>query len=78
MALKKEVLDALIKDYKNPEYLLGESGLLQQLTKALFERARDAELTNELGYEKNNKVSVKRNSNRRNGTSRKIVKSKHG
>ncbi len=78
MAIKKEILDELIKDYKNPEDLLGESGLLQQLTKALLERAMDAELTDELGYEKNDKTSVKRTANRRNGTSRKTVKSKHG
>jgi len=45
--INKEVLDALIKDYKNPEDLLGENGLLKQLTKALLERAMEAELTHE-------------------------------
>ena len=52
MAIKKEILDELIKDYKKPEDLLGESGLLQELTKALLERAMESELTHELGYEK--------------------------
>lgn len=39
MSMKKEILDELIKDYKNPEDLLGENGLLKQLTKQLLERA---------------------------------------
>lgn len=39
MPISKEILDELIKDYKNPEDLLGEQGLLKQLTKALLERA---------------------------------------
>lgn len=38
MEIRKEILDELIKDYKNPEDLLGEEGLLKQLTKALLER----------------------------------------
>jgi putative transposase len=68
----------LIKDYKNPEDLLGENGLLKQLTKALPERAMQAELTNELGYEKNDHQAAKESSNRRNGTTPKTVRSKHG
>jgi putative transposase len=78
MTIRKEILDELIRDYKNPEDLLGENGLLKQLTKALLERAMNAELTHELGFEKNDKSSLKENGNRRNGTSAKTVKSKHG
>ena len=78
MEIRKEILDELIKDYKNPEDLIGENGLLKQLTKALLERAMAAELTQELGFEKNDKSSLKENGNRRNGTSPKTVKSKHG
>ena len=78
MTIRKEVLDELIKDYKNPEDLLGENGLLKKLTKALLERAMNAELTHELGFEKNDKSALKENGNRRNGTSQKTVKSKHG
>ena len=78
MTIRKEILDELIRDYKNPEDLLGENGLLKQLTKALLERAMNAELTHELGFEKNDKAAVKENGNRRNGTSAKTVKSKHG
>jgi len=38
----------------------------------------NAELTHELGFERNDKSSLKENGNRRNGTSAKTVKSKHG
>lgn len=78
MEIRKEILDELIKDYQNPEDLLGEEGILKQLTKALLERAMQAELTHELGYEKNDKSFLKENANRRNGTSAKTVRSKHG
>lgn len=78
MPISKEILDELIKDYKNPEDLLGEQGLLKQLTKALLERAMEAELTHELGFEKHDRQSVKDTPNRRNGSSSKTVKSKHG
>ena len=78
MTIRKEILDELIRDYKNPEDLLGENGLLKQLTKALLERAMSAELTHELGFERHDKSPVKENGNRRNGTSAKTVKSKHG
>jgi putative transposase len=78
MTIRKELLDELIKDYKNPEDLIGENGILKQLTKALLERAMEAELTHELGFEKHDRSSSKESDNRRNGTSRKTVKSKHG
>jgi putative transposase len=78
MEISKEILDELIKDYKNPEDLIGENGLFKQLTKALLERTMAAELTHELGFEKHDKSSLKESSNRRNGTSTKTVKSKHG
>jgi putative transposase len=77
MEIRKEILDELIKDYKNPEDLIGEKGILKQLTKALLERAMNAELTHELGYEKNAR-SEGSTSNRRNGHSSKRVRSKHG
>ena len=78
MEIRKEVLDELIRDYQNPEDLLGDNGLLKQLTKALLERAMAAELTHELGFAKNDKTGIKETANRRNGTSRKTVRSKHG
>jgi transposase-like protein len=52
MAIPKEILDELLKDYQKPEDLLGQNGLLQQLSKALIERVLDTEMTHHLGYEK--------------------------
>ena len=77
MEIRPEILDELIKGYKNPEDLIGEEGLLKQLTKALLERAMSAELTHELGYEKHDKAA-KETRNRRNGSTPKVVASKHG
>ena len=47
MAIEKELLDRLFADYnyKKPEDLIGENGLLKQLTKALLERALQAEMS---------------------------------
>jgi putative transposase len=78
MTIRKELLDGLIKDYNNPGDLIGENGILKQLTKALLERAMEAEMTHELGFEKHDKSAFKESGNRRNGTSRKTVKSRHG
>ena len=46
------LLDQLLKDYKKPEDILGEDGLLKRFSKAVLERALGAELTEHLGYEK--------------------------
>jgi putative transposase len=77
MEIKKEVLDELIRDYKKPEDLIGEAGLLKQLTKALLERAMSAELTQHLGYEKHDPAGYN-SGNSRNGTSPKTVKGEFG
>src|SRR5438309_5274510 len=77
MEIKKKLLDELIKDYKKPEDLIGETGLLRQLTKALIERAMNAELTHHLGYEKHDPAGYK-SGNSRNGTSGKKVKGEFG
>ena len=42
MAIRKELLEELLKDYKGPEDLTGENGILKQLTKALVEQAMGA------------------------------------
>jgi len=39
MAITEDLPDTLVKDYKNPEDLIGETGLLKQITKQLLERA---------------------------------------
>jgi transposase-like protein len=40
----------LLKDYTNPQDILGEHGLLKQLTQRLVERVLEAELPAHLGY----------------------------
>lgn len=45
MPITPDVLDQLLKDCTTSDDLLGEDGLLQQLTKALVERALQGELT---------------------------------
>ncbi len=37
--IRAELLDVQLRDYKKPDDLLGQDGLLRQLTKALVERA---------------------------------------
>jgi putative transposase len=66
-----KILDELIKG-KTPEEILGQNGVLKQLTKRLVERALEAEMTSHLGYEKH--APEGRNSgNSRNGKSPKTV-----
>ncbi len=43
-AAMHELVDQLLADYQKPEDLLGEHGLLKQLTKAVVERALQAEM----------------------------------
>jgi len=51
-ALPNDLIDSLISNYKKPEDLISENWLLKQLTKALVERALQAEMTEHLGYNK--------------------------
>ena len=71
------LLDQLLKNYKKPEDILGEQGLLKRLSKAVLERALGAELTEHLGYEKHDPAGYGRG-NTRNGTSEKTLKGKSG
>jgi putative transposase len=77
MELDKELMDKLLAGYKGPEDLIGEQGLLKQLTKAVVERALNAELTHHLGYEKH-EPEGRLSGNSRNGTSRKKLKGDFG
>lgn len=43
-SIPTELLDSLLSGYQTPEDLIGENGLLKQLTKALVGRALEAEL----------------------------------
>ena len=49
-AKQEALLDELLKDYTDPQDILGEHGLLKQLTKRVVERVLEAELTAHLGY----------------------------
>jgi putative transposase len=72
MAIKDELLDELLKEYKNPEDLIGKNGILKQLTKRLVEKAMESELTHHLGYAKNSSTG-KNTGNSRNGKSPKNI-----
>ena len=71
------LLDQLLKDYKKPEDILGERGLLKRFSKAVLERALSAELTEHLGYEKHDPAGYG-SGNTRNGTTEKTLKGKNG
>ena len=73
MTIKAEVLDEILKGYKNPEDF---KGIWNELQKALLERMLQGEMTNHLGYEKNEKG--KNTENSRNGKSRKSIISEFG
>lgn len=75
--INEELIDNLLKDYKKPEDLLGENGLLKQLTKQLLERAMAAELTEHVGYEKHDQAGHN-SGNSRNGSSAKTIKGSFG
>ena len=73
----EELLSGLLADYKKPEDLIGENGLLKQLTKLLVERALDAELTEHLGHDRHESVANP-TGNTRNGKSKKTLKGEFG
>jgi putative transposase len=75
--IKAELIDELLKGYQKPEDLIGENGLLKQLTKAVLERALNTELTHHLGYEKHDPAGH-HSGNSRNGTSAKTIKGNFG
>lgn len=77
MPITPELLDELLKDYKTPEDMFGDDGLLQQLTKAVVERALQGEMTHHLGYEKHDPAG-QNSGNSRNGKSSKTIKGKRG
>jgi putative transposase len=77
MSVDKELVDRLLSDYKKPEDIIGENGLLKQLTKAIVERALSAELSTHLGYEKH-AAAGRGSGNSRNGASSKRLKGDFG
>lgn len=75
--LPQELIDQLLANYKKPEDLIGEDGILKQLTKALVERALAAEMVHHLGHGKHEPVE-NATGNTRNGTSKKTLKGEFG
>jgi putative transposase len=77
MTIDNELIDNLLKDYKKPADLIGENGLLKQLTKRLLERAMATEMTEHVGYEKHDPAG-NNSGNSRNGKSAKTLKGSFG
>ena len=75
--INTDLINQLLKDYNSPEDVLGDNGLLKQLTKAVLERAMQAELTHHLGYEKHDPKG-QNSGNSRNGKSKKTLKGEFG
>jgi len=77
MAIDLKLIDTLLADYKKPEDIIGEQGLLKQLTKALLERAMGVEITDHLGYAKHDQAG-NNSGNSRNGKTTKVLKGDFG
>jgi transposase-like protein len=77
MSTTDQLIDQLLANYQSPEDLLGEHGILKQLTKKLAERALEAEMEQHLGYAKHD-AKGKNTGNSRNGKTPKSVRSIHG
>lgn len=72
-----KLADALLANYQKPEDLIGENGLLKQLTKMLVERALETEMTEHLGHDRSGTVS-NLTGNTRNGHSAKTLQGDFG
>jgi len=77
MTIRRELIDELRKDYDKSQDILGEGGLLKELTKAVVERCLETELGMHLGYPKHGRKG-NANGNTRNGSSQKTLKGEQG
>ena len=91
MTISKEILDELLKGVERPEDLLGDAGLMKELKIKLMERMRGRRTDDahplpgrvlrsnarEGGYEEGESAPPSQ-SNRRNGTSTKVLKGQDG
>jgi len=71
------LITQVLADYQRPEDLIGNTGLLAQLTQKLIERVMDVELTSHLGHERHGTVTHP-SGNTRNGRSKKTLKGEFG
>ena len=79
--LDSAIIDELMKGYQRPEDMTGPGGILEQLTKRVYERILGAEMTHYLGYEKGQapqRQEAKKQKNHRNGISKKTLLSEDG
>jgi putative transposase len=73
MGIDPKLIDQLLAEHgRRVQDIAGENGLLKQLTKALLERAMQAELTEHLGYEKHDPVGYNSGNSRNGKTSKKL------
>jgi putative transposase len=75
------IIEELMKGYQRPEDLTGPGGIMEQLSKRLYERVLGAEMTHYLGYEKGQAPKVEaaeKRENHRNGSSKKTLVSEDG
>jgi len=72
-----KLADSLLANYQKPEDLIGENGLLKQLTKMLVERALETEMSEHLGHGKSEAVT-NATGNTRNGHSAKTLQGEFG
>ena len=77
MTFRPELIEELLKDYQNPEDLMGEGGILKQLTKALVEKCLTAEIDTHLQENQSDRKQGT-TKNRRNGHSKKTIKGEFG
>lgn len=77
MPISDKLIDQLLEGCDSPEDILGEAGLLKQLTKKVAERALEAEMEAHLGYAPN-EVTGNNSGNSRNGKTKKTVRSTNG
>ena len=77
MTIRPELIDELLKECSDPREVLGEGGLIKQLTKAIIERCLETELDTHLGYPKHGRRG-EGTVNAPNGNSRKKLKGAQG
>jgi putative transposase len=77
MPISEKLIDQLLEGCDSPEDILGEAGLLKQLTKKVAERALEAEMEAHLGYAPND-AAGNNSGNSRNGKTKKTVRSTNG
>jgi putative transposase len=76
-AIPQALLDHVIAHYKKPADLIGENGMLKQLTKAVIEAALAAEMAEHLGHDRHGSVG-NASRNVRNGHSAKTLSGDFG